>query len=152
MSGIMKFGDYAQKLFEDFDATNAGEGDPMNKGELDAFAATRKPDGGTDIDTTSTAAEAEDVDLKEEDIALGGTEAAPSEPSDELVGALVGSDEVTDPTQMNDESKKELQEAMKWWKKKSLKEQEKVAHRLYKGMKRKDEAKKKGAKKVGFKK
>lgn len=150
--GIMKFGDYAQKLFEDFDATNAGEGDPMNKGELDAFNATREVDGGTDIDKTATVADGEDVDLKEEDIALGGSEAAPDEKSDELTGAYVGSDEMTDPTQMNDESKKELQEAMRWWKKKSLKEQEKVAFRLFKGKKRKDEAEKKGAKKVGYKK
>lgn len=134
----MKFGEYAQKLFEDFAVTNSGEGDPENKGELEANADTTKPNGGVDIGDTSTAAEAEDIELKEE--------------GDELEGTMVGSDQDINVTAMNDDSKKELQEAMKWWKGKSLKEQEKVAFRLFKGKKKKDEMKKKGMKKVGFKK
>lgn len=135
---IMKFGDYASKLFEEFEVTNSGEDDPENKGELEAHADTQDVDGGVKIGDTSTVADATDIELKED--------------QDELEGCLVGGDQDINPTAMNDESKKELQEAMKWWKGKSLKEQEKVALRLFKGKKQKEDAKKKGAKKVGFKK
>lgn len=134
----MKFGEYAQKLFEEFSVTNSGEGDPENKGELEAHADTQKPDGGVAIGDTSTVADAEDIELKEE--------------GDELEGCMVGSDQDINPTSMNADSKQELQEAMKWWKGKTLKEQEKIAVRLFKGKKKKSEAMKKGAKKVGFKK
>jgi hypothetical protein len=135
---IMKFGDYAQKLFEDFEVTNSGEGTKENQGLLAADADTQKPNGGVTIDPGSTAAEAEDIELKED--------------GDELEGTMVGSDQNIEPATMNDDSKKELMEAMKWWKGKSLKEQEKAGFRLFKGMKKKEEMKKKGMKKVGFKK
>lgn len=134
----MKFGDYASKLFEDFAVTNSGEGDPENAGELEAHMDTQKPDGGVDIGDTATVADGEDIELKEE--------------GDELEGCMVGSDQDIAPAAMNDESKKELQEALKWWKGKSLKEQEKVAVRLFKAKGKKVDAMKKGAKKVGFKK
>jgi hypothetical protein len=135
---IMKFGDYAQKLFEDFDVLSGGEGTKENEGQLEGTMDTQKPNGGVTIGDTSTVADAEDIELKEGD--------------DELVGTMVGSDQDIAPESMNDDSKKELMEAMKWWKGKSLKEQEKTAFRLFKGMKKKDDMKKKGMKKVGPKK
>lgn len=138
MTGILKFGDYAQKLFEDFDVTNSGEGSKENEGELEAARLAQQSNGGTAIDTTTTVADAEDIELKED--------------ADELEGCMVGSDQDINPEAMNADSKSELNEAMKWWKGKSLKEQEKVGLRLFKAKKKKDDAKKKGAKKVGFKK
>ena len=138
MAGMMKFGDYAQSLLEEFSVTNSGGGDPENKGELEGYEATKKPDGGVDIGKTATVADGEDIELKED--------------QDELVGCMVGGDQDINPTSMNADSKAELNEAMKWWKGKSLKEQEKIGLRLFKAKKKKDELKKKGVKKVGPKK
>ena len=138
MAGIKSFADYSQKLFEEFDVTNSGEGSPENKGELEAHLDTTKPDGGVDIGPTATVADAEDIELKED--------------ADELEGCMVGSDQDINPAAMNADSKAELNEAMKWWKGKSLKEQEKVGLRLFKAKKKKEELKKKGVKKVGPKK
>lgn len=121
---MMKFGDYAQKLFEGVD--DEGEEDLAKDTTAAVLAGTEagaSPNDGTDIDDFGKSGiAATDADLMEDD-------------GDELTGTLVGGDEDINPEAMNADSKKELEEAKKWWKGKSLKEQEKVAFRLFKAKK-----------------
>jgi len=121
---MMKFGDYAQKLFEGVD--DEGEealAKEISADQLAANAAATSENDGTDIDDFGKSGiAATDADLMEDD-------------GDELTGTLVGGDEDINPEAMNADSKKELEEAKKWWKGKSLKEQEKVAFRLFKAKK-----------------
>lgn len=126
----MKFGDYARKLFEevDFDPEEIGDQGEGPKEDEDELKDTRDADetgDGVDIDADDfgDVEKAKDIELDEDD--------------DELKGVTVGGSEDIDPSKLNAASKAELTEAMRWWKSKSLKEQEKVAFRLFKAKKKK---------------